>query len=125
MKPEEIYKKLTEHYPNAGIEFVEGAKHPVTKAQTGDDFLILPVAKLLDIVGSLKMIDQFSFDTLSNLTAIDRLKENRFEVVYHLFSYKHRHSVTLKIYLPREDSAHLPTVENLWKGANWLEREVF
>jgi NADH-quinone oxidoreductase subunit C len=125
MTLEQIQKKLSEYFKGATIELVEGAKHPVTQAQTGDSFLVVPAERIKDVCKTLKTIDQFSFDCLSDLTAVDRPKDNRFEVVYHLFSYKHRHSLTLKVYLPRDDSAHVETVEGLWSCANWLEREVY
>lgn len=125
MTPEEIYKKLIEHAPEVKIEFVEGAKLPVTGTIVGDSFLVVPAEKIIEICETLKEIDQFHFDSLSNLTAVDRPAENRFEVVYHLFSYKHRQAITLKAYLPREDAAHLQTIEKIWAAANWLEREVF
>ena len=46
------------------------------------------------------------------------------EVVYHLFSYEHRHKFVLKVHLPRE-GAHVPTVEGTWAVANWHEREAY
>ncbi|MBI2501493.1 MAG: NADH-quinone oxidoreductase subunit C [Deltaproteobacteria bacterium] len=125
MNTEEIYQRLAPKYPDEKMELTVGARLPVTSTQTGDPCIVIPVNRLLDLMRSLKDEELFSFDCLSSLTAIDRLKEGRFEVVYHLFSYRHRHRVTLKLYLPRQDDAHLPTVEGLWPCANWLEREVF
>ncbi|MBI2081957.1 MAG: NADH-quinone oxidoreductase subunit C [Deltaproteobacteria bacterium] len=122
MTPEEIYRELIKH---SQIEWVEGAKLPVTSATSGDPFLVVPAAKILEIAKVLKTREEFSFDCLSSLTAVDRFANQRFEVVYHLFSYKHRHNVTLKIYLERGDTAHLSTVESLWGCANWFEREVY
>jgi len=119
----ELSNKLSDHFTGQKFEVVEGAKHPVTGQKTGDDLLVIPSAKLKEILRLLKDQEPFSFDCLSNLTAVDR--KTQFEVVYHLFSYKHRHTVTLKVVLPRDDSAHLETVEDLWGCANWLEREVY
>ncbi|MBI2982357.1 MAG: NADH-quinone oxidoreductase subunit C, partial [Deltaproteobacteria bacterium] len=107
------------------IEWVEGAKLPVTSVTSGDPFIVAPAERLLKITNVLKYREEFSFDCLSDLTAIDRPANSRFEVVYHFFSYKHRHQVTLKVYLERDETAHLPTLEGLWRSANWMEREVF
>jgi len=123
MTLEDIQKKLADYFKGVAIEKIEGAKNPVTQAQTGDSCLVVPAEKIKDICKTLKTIDQFAFDCLSNLTAVDR--KEKFEVVYQLFSYKHRHSLTLKVVLPREDGAHVETVESLWGCANWLEREVY
>jgi NADH-quinone oxidoreductase subunit C len=65
-----------------------------------------------------------AFDCLSNLTGVDLKDEGKLQVVYHLYSYTHRHKLVLKVALPRED-AHLSTVEGVWKAANWLEREAY
>jgi NADH-quinone oxidoreductase subunit C len=123
MTLQEIAQKLSEHFRDSKIECVEGAKHPVTGVTTGDPFLVVPAEKIKEICQTLKVMDPFSFDCLSNLTAVDR--KDRFEMVYQLFSYQQRHSATLKVYLSRDDNAHIETVESLWRCANWLEREVY
>lgn len=66
----------------------------------------------------------FSFQHLSCLTAVDYPKDNKITLVDHLWSYRHSHQITLKVDLPRENP-RVPTVENVWKSANWLEREVY
>ena len=45
-------------------------------------------------------------------------------MVYHLFSYRHRHGAVLKVKLPRENPS-VATLETLWSSANWMEREIF
>jgi NADH-quinone oxidoreductase subunit C len=48
----------------------------------------------------------------------------RFAVVYHLLSTKKNHRIRVKLYV---DSSQLivPSVHELWKGANWFEREAY
>ena len=48
----------------------------------------------------------------------------RFAVVYHLLSTKKNHRLRVKLFV---DEAHLiiPSVHDLWKGANWFEREAY
>ena len=127
MTTEEIAKKLSDQFKGVSIEVVEGAKNATTGALVGDAALFVPAEKILEICKILKTNEAFAFDCLSSLTAVDR--KDRFEMVYHLFSYKHRHSVILKVNLPRlsteSDLAHIETLEVVWGCANWLEREVF
>ena len=53
------------------------------------------------------------------------------EVVYHLFSMKHKHSLVLKVILPRwkddkpGELPEVPSVSGLWSTADWHEREVY
>jgi NADH-quinone oxidoreductase subunit C len=64
------------------------------------------------------------FDMLTDLTAVDRTpRQPRFEVVYNLYSFPHNRRLRLKAPVPENET--LPTVEGVWKAANWLEREVY
>ena len=45
-------------------------------------------------------------------------------VVLHVYATSHRHHVQLRTVVPR-DGGHLPTVSDLWLGANWHERETW
>jgi NADH-quinone oxidoreductase subunit C len=67
---------------------------------------------------------ELGFDCLINLTAIDWPKRNQIDVVYHLYSYSRRHAFVLKVSLPREKPS-VPSIESVWKSADWLEREQY
>jgi NADH-quinone oxidoreductase subunit C len=78
----------------------------------------------LSLCSQLRDQSHYSFQHLSCLTAVDYPKENKITVVDHLWSYAHSHQITVKVDLPR-DNPRISTVENIWKSANWLEREVY
>ncbi len=67
-----------------------------------------------------------AFDFLMDLTAVDYLKKNpvRYEVVYHFYSSKYNTRFRVKIPVSEEDCI-LETVCELWKTANWFEREIW
>ena len=44
--------------------------------------------------------------------------------IYHLYSMKHRHRLTLRVVMERE-GAHVPSVAAIWPAANWHEREAY
>lgn len=48
----------------------------------------------------------------------------RFAVVYHLFSTRHLHRLRIKCRVPQDDPT-IPSVTEVWSGANWLERETY
>ncbi len=52
------------------------------------------------------------------------LEKPRFAVVYHLLSTQKNHRLRVKVFV---DEHHLivPSVHELWKGANWFEREAY
>ena len=48
----------------------------------------------------------------------------RFAVVYHLLSTALNHRMRVKVFL-HEDNLLIPSVEDIWKAANWFEREAY
>ena len=51
-------------------------------------------------------------------------RENRFEVIYNLYSLQNRQRLRLKIFTD-ESNLHVPSVTPVWPGAGWPEREAF
>lgn len=80
--------------------------------------------KLLDICRYLHDDPEIHMDYLADLCGVDYPERKyRFEVVYNLYSLKHKHRIRIKALLPEDD----PTVESVvpvWNGANWHEREA-
>jgi NADH-quinone oxidoreductase subunit C len=68
------------------------------------------------------------FDMLAELTAVDYLKypeaRDRFGVVYVLLNSGTGERVVVKTYLNEPDLT-VPSAFPLWRGADWMEREVY
>ena len=68
--------------------------------------------------------DSLNFETLVEVTAADYLpREPRYEVVYHLLSVSKRLRLRLKVRVASDGT--LATVQGVYPGAGWLEREVW
>ncbi len=68
--------------------------------------------------------NDLGFIRLSGLTAVDWFPaEPRFEVVYLLHSLDRNERLRFKCRLA--DGQEIDSVTNVWRGANWYEREVF
>ena len=52
------------------------------------------------------------------------LDKPRFAVVYHLLSTSKNHRLRLKVFL-EETNLVIPSAHDIWKGANWFEREAY
>ena len=81
-----------------------------------------------DVFAALKYLrDEFAFDLLSDLTAVDWAEgvSPRFTVVYHLFSTSHHSYLRVCADCAKDDEPAVPSVVSLWPGANWHERECF
>ncbi len=82
--------------------------------------LIIDKTALLDLMQQLK--DDYGFNQLSNLTAVDFGEE--FEVVYHLYTLPGNNKICVKTRTP----SSLPEVDSLidiWPATDWQEREVY
>jgi NADH-quinone oxidoreductase subunit C len=90
----------------------------------GEVTVVVPRDAISDVCGFLK--ESHQFDLLADLTGADNGPEEdpRFEVNYHLFSTKHYNRLRLKVLLS-EDDPKVPTVTDLWRTADWHERETF
>ena len=111
----DIISRVKDQYPDSVLDVTEFS---------GDYFLHVKSEVIFNVLNSL-MEEGFNF--LANLTAVDNLNLGgfqRFAVVYHLLSHKYVKRLTVKAYVP-EDNLSLPSVESLWKTANWQEREVY
>jgi NADH-quinone oxidoreductase subunit C len=91
----------------------------------GDWTIIVPVAQIHAALLHLRDAPEARFDYLSDLTATDwpPRKEARFDVIYCLYSTRHRHRVRVKVKVG--DQQGLPSATSVWPAANWLEREVW
>src|SRR5512142_964517 len=87
-----------------------------------DPSCVVKAARIVDVCRYAKQ--ELGCDFLEDLTAVDWPKRSVIEVVYHLFSYGHRAGLVLKVEADRA-APRVPSVEGVWKAANWFEREVY
>jgi len=74
----------------------------------------------------LKNTPGHEFDYLTDVTAVEyRDQERPLEVVYQLRSLGRRADLRVKIALDKTKSLDVDSVYDLWRGADWLEREVY
>lgn len=87
----------------------------------------IPGDQLLKLVDFLKKDKTLSFEYLTDITGVDYLKmerEPRFDVVYHLHSFKNEQFLRIKVGVP-EENLDVPSLSQRWKAALWFEREAF
>ncbi len=73
------------------------------------------------VMETAKNDERLALDYLRCLSGVDWLTD--LETVYHLHSFRHGHSIAIKVRCPVGD-AHIPSVSHLWETANWHEREA-
>lgn len=107
----------------------------------GETTLVVSKEDLHDVLAFLREDPQCSYDFLSDVVGVDYLgypesqgPSGRFGVIYNIVSSQYNRRLFVKVLLdPTLDThgidddpaLHLPTVTDLWPGAEWTEREVF
>lgn len=92
--------------------------------------LHIPAERLQEVCLELHRNEKTFFDFLSCITGIDNGPEmGTMEVIYNLWSIPYEHTFVLKIELLRnaeqESLPQISTVTNIWKSADWHEREIY
>lgn len=92
--------------------------------QTWDDnALWVDPSRVADVARFLRDDAELDFQFLNSITAVDFI--GHLEVVYHLTSLNRQHTAVIKTRLYGREDLSLPSVEGVWKGADFQEREVW
>jgi NADH-quinone oxidoreductase subunit C len=107
-----------------------------------DPWIEVAPAGLVEVCTWLRDEPDLKFAMLNCISGVDYFEadpkkaaktgwEPHCEVVYHLWSFKNKASLVLKVILPRwkddveGEIPEVPSVTSVWSGADWHEREVF
>ncbi len=102
-------------------------KFALTPSEFRDNRRVVVAAdKLLALLETLK--NSHGFSMLVDITCVDYLEyegaSDRFGVVYCLLNMTTGERLIVRTFI-NDPSPTLPTVTTLWKGADWMEREVY
>jgi NADH-quinone oxidoreductase subunit C len=113
---EKVREKLKAGFGDIPFEFTEFR---------GELTAVVPRERIVEVCRFLKKDEELAFDLLADLCGIDmNTPENRFGVIYNLYSLKNKHRIRLKTFVAGENPK-VPTVTGVWRTANWHEREAF
>ncbi|KAL1594481.1 putative NADH-ubiquinone oxidoreductase 30.4 kDa subunit, mitochondrial [Paraconiothyrium brasiliense] len=86
--------------------------------------IYIPPAGVLPVFTFLKYHTAAEYTQISDITAVDYpTKDQRFEVVYNMLSIRHNSRLRVKTYA--DEATPVPSLCDLYDGANWYEREVY
>jgi NADH-quinone oxidoreductase subunit C len=122
---ENPHAKASTHVPDV-IEAVRerfGADVGDVAEYAGEQTLYVARERIADVCRFLK--DEMAFVYLTDVGGVDRFTdEERFEVFYNLVSFERQKRLRLKVRVPEEDPV-VPTITEVYRSANWNEREVY
>lgn len=107
-----------------------------------DPWIEVDPSGLVEICRFLKEAPELQFDMCNCISGVDYFMADpkkaakagwdpHMEVVYHLSSTSKKHTLVLKVLLPRwkddqeGELPEVPSVSGVWRTADWHEREVF
>ncbi len=93
----------------------------------GQNRVVVPRESVRDLLQALK--EQLGFDFLADVTCVDYLHledaaADRFGLVYVVVNPESNERLVVRTFVGGSEPS-VPSVVDLWEGANWLEREVW
>jgi NADH-quinone oxidoreductase subunit C len=115
---------LSPSVPALRSEFGSGiARHFVSSGQT---VVFVDRERSHDVLAWLRDTPGQEYNYLTDVTAVDyRDPERPLEVVYQLRSLGRKADLRIKVALDKRQPLEVRSVYDLWRGADWLEREVY
>jgi NADH-quinone oxidoreductase subunit C len=111
-----IVEKLKTKLPSAVLD---------VKEFRGETTVHINKSEIVPVCLFLRDDESSRFDYVSDICGADAYTpENRFEVIYNLYSMQHNHRIRLKVFVDESD-LHCPSVTSVWPGAEWPERETY
>ena len=100
------------------ISFIDGVK-----LNSEANIIFVTSASLLAVADKFKNDVNLNFDFLMCITALDNGDSKNFTIAYNFHSNKHNHSVEIRVVVTDEEE--VPSLANIWKTADWHEREAY
>jgi NADH-quinone oxidoreductase subunit C len=114
------------HPSAAALQARFGAAVLRVAVSCGDTIVHVAPAHAHEVLAWLKDDPSQRYDYLTDLTAVEyRDRERPLEVVWQLWSIARKDALRVKAELPKDAPLQVATVTDLWKGADWMEREVW
>lgn len=106
---QDVAKQIAEQIPDAIVE-------------SNESCIVVKAELLSEVVQYLNTAPSLDFNFLNCITGVDYL--DYMEVVYHLTSMNHNHSLVLKTRCDRENP-EVPSLYSIFRGADYQEREIY
>ncbi len=90
--------------------------------KNGDEVWVEPT-RIAEVARFLKEDEDLDFQFLNSVSAVDFIEY--FAVVYHLTSFQKRHTAIVKSRVYGRDELVVPSVYQVWRGADFQEREIW
>jgi NADH-quinone oxidoreductase subunit C len=89
--------------------------------------IFIDSAVLFELSRFMREDEPTGFDLLADICGVDWINqpEKRFELVYNFYSVKKNLRVLIRTFLPDSERPSIRSIQPVYSGADWLEREVY
>ena len=105
---------------NNKIDLIKSLDSNIEFSEDTQSFSLKSASNWFTIASQLK--EDFNFDYLMCITSLD-LEDAGLALAYNLNSLSTKESIEFKLFF--DESEEIPSVESLWKTADWHEREAY
>ncbi len=119
-----LFQRIQAEFPGVRV-FRQEEIGPDTVEELGPEYildLVIPPENYIELIQFLKDDDQLGLDLFLQLSAIDW--KDHFDILVHLLSTRDGHKLFLRCRVEKEN-AEIETISNIFRGAEWHEREVY
>ena len=115
-----VAEKIQQRFPQAVVKITDFR---------GDLSVQVKRENLVEVAHYIHDDPEMAYDYIVHVSSVDWLGQpesaaGRFEVVYEFYSISHRRRIRLKTQVPEDDCA-VDSLTPIWKGAEFMEREVY
>lgn len=104
---------------------IEAEHADAVAAQPEDaDYIVVNAENWAEVAQFLASDPQLHFDSLMSITGYEKTPGGELISAYNLYSMDQRHELEIRIAVP-VDKPNIPSVANLWRTADWHERETY
>lgn len=115
MKKEQVVESIKSKFPNSVLSEV---------TFMGEITLEIGKENLKGIMSYLRQPSEAGFEVLTDLTGVDYLEPvKRTKVVYWLQNPTNYERLRIVLFAARDEA--IPSVTDIWEGADWYERELY
>jgi len=109
----------------AGEELAERLRQGVLDSveQCDSTAVWVDPTRIQEVAWFLRHDPELDFQFLNSISAVDYIEY--FELVYHLTSFERQHTAVVKSRVYGRESLSVPSVYDVWRGADFQEREVW
>lgn len=115
-QPKEIFEYLKQNLGESALEY----KAP----EVGQPWIKIGASSVKEVMKFMRDDKELLFDVLMCLSGVHYPTEEAVGVTYHINSTQFGNSLAIKVTVPT-DAPFIPSVESVWKTANWHEREAW